>query len=366
MPVHEITEDFLKALDRYFAGEINAREGAKEASLSGPSRFLEILKEAYRKGYVTIRSPMNQQKRDKFRQWVGLSSKLEPYILKGVPDDRTFSLKAAETALIYLRRLLLNEKINEVNIGVISGSSTGSLVEALVTSRLWEEVMTEEDVKKVKNRDVHINVIALNANPVMGWELQGDANISAFRMAVLLKKKLSKTAEDVTPIGITNAFLVLQDSSENKKEVSPIDPELLKITDPKRLDSKAAGSKIDIIITGMGSTKDSIFTQIMEKEGIKIPREAVGDVMYSPVDKFGKELPLMKDGVNYTVYNPIRSVTMKELVESGSVVLLVARNSRRGRPVNKTQAIRAAIRGRYINVICTDETTASEIMKEPV
>lgn len=362
---HEITEGFLRALDHYFSGDIKSRDAAKEAGLSSPNKFLDILKEAYRRGYVVIRSPINQSLCDKFRQWVGLSSKLEPYILKGEPDDRTFSLKAAETALIYLRRLLLNENIHEVNIGIISGSSTGSLIDALVTTNLWEDVMAEEDVKKVKNRDVHINVIALNANPVIGWELQGDANISAFRMAVLLKEKLSKREKDVTPIGTTNAFLVLQDSSENKKEVSPIDPELLKITDPKRLDSKASGSKIDIIITGMGSTEDSIFTQIMEKEGIKIPEGAVGDVMYSPVDKFGKELPLTKGGVNYTVYNPIRSVTMKELVESGSVVLLVARNSRRGRPVNKTHAIRAAIRGKYINVICTDENTASEIMKEP-
>jgi len=104
MPEHEITEGFLKALDRYFAGEINAREGAKEAGLSGPNKFLEILKEAYRKGYVMIRSPVDQQLCDKFRAWVGLSSRLEPYILKGKPDDRTFSLKAAETFLIYLRR----------------------------------------------------------------------------------------------------------------------------------------------------------------------------------------------------------------------------------------------------------------------
>ncbi len=364
MPEHEITESFLKALERYFAGEVNTREAAKEADLSGPNRFLEILKEAYKRNYIIIRSPIDQLLCNKFRQWVGLSSKLEPYILKGKPDDRTFSLKAAETFLIYLRRLLLNDRIENITIGVVSGSSTASLVEALVTSSVWEEVIGQKEVENVRNKT--INVVALNANPVKGWELQADANISVFRLAMLLRQRLpERNGNNIEPMGITNSSLVIQDPSESRKEVSPIDQELLKITDPKRLDSKGTSSKIDIIITGIGSPEDSIFTQIMEKEGIKVPKEAVGDVAYSPVDKDGKELSLTKDGVNYSVYSAIRLETMKELVDSGSVVLLVARNSRRGRPVNKTPAVRAAILGRYINVICTDENTALEIMKEP-
>ncbi|MFX0204166.1 MAG: sugar-binding domain-containing protein [Candidatus Hodarchaeota archaeon] len=363
MPEHEITESFLKALDRYFAGEINSRDGAKEAGLSGPNKFLEILKEAYRRGYVMIRSPVDQQLCDKFRQWVGLSSKLEPYILKGKSDDRTFSLKAAETSLIYLRRLLINDKIPEVNIGIVSGSSTGSLVEALVTSNLWEDVMGEEEIEKVKGRDVKVNVIALNATPVKGWELQGDANISAFNLALLLKKKLEKESDDIKPIGIINAFSL--GPSEKKMETSPIDREILEITDPNRLKNDGSKSKLDIVVTGIGSPEDSIFTQIMNSEKIEIPEETVGDVVFTPVDKDGNELPLTKHGVSHSVYSAIRLETMRQLVDSGSVVMLVARNARRGRPVNKTPAIRAAIRGRYINVICTDENTALEIMTEP-
>jgi hypothetical protein len=228
--------------------------------------------------------------------------------------------------------------------------------------------MGPEVVENVRNKT--INVISLNANPVKGWELQADANISVFRLAVLLRERLcvrlSKNGNEVQPMGITNSSLVIQEASEDKKQVSPIDEELLTITDPKRLNSRGAGYKIDIIITGIGTPEDSIFTQIMKKEGIKVPKEAVGDVAYSPVDKNGKELSLSKDGVSYSVYSSIRLVTMKELVDSGSVVLLVARNSRRGKPVNKTEAIRAAIRGKYVNVICTDENTALEVMNKPV
>ena len=325
--------------------------------------FLEVLKEAYKRNYIIIRSPLAPLLCERFRQWVGLSCKLEAFILKGKPDDRTFSLKAAETFLIYLRRLLLNDRISEINIGIVSGSSTGSLVEALVTSSLWEEMMAEEEVENVKNK--RISVIALNANPVEGWELQGDANISTLHMAVLLKDKLPTANVEITPIGISSSVLVIEDPSVNQREPGPIDRHILEITDPGRLENREANSEIHIAITGIGSPEDSIFTQIMEKEGIKVPKEAVGDCAYSPVDKDGNELPLTKDGVNYSVYSAIRLETMKQLVDSGRVVMLVARNARRGRPVNKTPAIRAAIRGRYINVICTDENTALEIMKEP-
>jgi DNA-binding transcriptional regulator LsrR (DeoR family) len=366
MSEHEITESFLKALERYFAGEVNARDAAKEADLSGPNKFLEVLKDAYKQNYIVIRSPLDQPLCDRFRQWVGLTSKLEPYILKGSPDDRTFSLKAAETFLIYLRRLLLNDRIKNVTIGVVSGSSTASLVEALVTSSLWEEVISPEEEKNIRNK--LIRVVSLNANPVKGWELQADANISVFRLAGLLRQKLCEEHKEngnkVEPMGITSSSLVIQEPHQNK-EVSTIDRELLEITDPKRLDSKGASSKIDIIITGIGSPEDSIFTQIMKAEGIKVPKETVGDVAYSPVDKDGRELSLTRDGVSYSVYSAIRLVTMKELVESGSVVLLVARNSRRGKPANKTLAIRAAILGKYVNVICTDEKTALKVMEEP-
>ncbi|MBN2019718.1 MAG: hypothetical protein JW749_05780 [Sedimentisphaerales bacterium] len=371
MAEHVITEKFLKALERYFAGEVNTRDAAKEADLSGPNKFLEILKEAYRQNYIIIRSPIDELLCNRFRQWVGLASNVAPYILKSNPDDRTFSLKAAETFMIYLRRLLLNDKIEDVTIGVVSGSSTASLVEALVSSSVWEEVIGTEEEKNIRNKT--INICALNANPVKGWELQADANIAVFRLAVLLKQKLidinvpeeKNRKNTVEPMGITNSSLVIQDPSKSKKDISPIDQELLIITDPKRLDGKKDSSKLGIIITGIGSTEDSIFTQVMKKEGIVVPKEVVGDVAYAPVDKNGRELSLTKDGTSYSVYSAIRLVTLKELVNSGSVVLLVARNSRRGKPTNKTQAIRAAIRGKYVNVICTDEETALEVMKEP-
>jgi hypothetical protein len=360
-----ITGDFLKALDRYLAGEINAREAAKESMLGGPNKFLEIIKEAYKQNFIVIRAPIDQQLCDKFRQWAGLACKLEPYIIKGKPDDKTFALQTAETFLIYLRRLLLNSHIEEINIGIISGSSTGSLVDQLTSSGLWDEIIPAEEMDRIDNKT--IKIIALNANPVEGWELQGDANISTLHLAMLLKTKLcgQNKKNVVTPHGISSASQVTY-YEESSHEQGSMDRKILEITDPKRLGNSKpnARSKINIIITGIGSRKDSIFSQIMEAENIAIPSDTVGDVAYSPVDKNGKSLPLKKGNKSCSVCSAIRLETMRQLVENGAVVMLVARNSRRGNPVDKSEAIRAAIRGKYINVICTDEVTAQEIIKD--
>jgi DNA-binding transcriptional regulator LsrR (DeoR family) len=374
MQDHVITEGFLKALDRYFSGEAeNAREAAKEAGLSGPNRFLEILKEAYRRGYVTIRSPVDPRLCEKFRQWVGLSLKLEAYIVKGRPDHRTFSLKSAEVFLIYLKRLLTNDRVAEINIGIVSGSTTALLVDALVTSPLWDEVLTEAVVaEKVRNKT--ITVIGLTANPVKGWELQGDANMCAYRLAVLLREKLVANHPDnqnkVEPWGITNSFVVMQSPSQPSQEPPAFDRSVLEVTDPGRL-TKAGGhdSKLDIVITGIGGRDSSLFTEIMSKEKIEVPRNAVGDCAYVPIDEMGKELRLTKkDGNTYSLYSAIQLPILGALVETGKTVILVARNARVAAtgPVDKTRVIRATIRGKYANVICTDEETAEKVMADPI
>jgi hypothetical protein len=294
---------------------------------------------------------------------------LEPYIVKGKPSHRTFSLKAAEVFLIYLKRLLINDKVSNINIGIVSGSTTALLVEALVTSSLWDEVMTEAEA--VKHKD--IKVIGLTANPVKGWDLQGDANISAYNLAVLLRDKLGKENRPdddnkIEPWGMTNSFVVMQDPSEERSDsVPPIDRMVLEITDPDRLKNDGSQSKLDIVLYGVGSPDSSLFTDILRSEEIKKPAKAVGDCAYVPIDKNGKELPLLRDGVNYNIYSAIRLSILRQLVEAGKMVMLVARNSRFGESgrVNKTPVIRAAIRGRCANMVCTDEQTAEEIMKEP-
>jgi DNA-binding transcriptional regulator LsrR (DeoR family) len=370
MPDHEITEGFLRALGRYFAGELNAREAAREAGLSGPNRFLEILKEAYRRGYVTIRSPIDSRLCERFRQWTGLTLKLEAYVVKGRPDHRTFSLKSAEVFLVYLKGLLTNKKVKDINIGIVSGSTTALLVDALVTSSLWDEMLTEAEMEEIHEKK--IKVIGLTANPIKGWELQGDATMCAYRLAVLLKDKLAdkhpNSGNRVEPWGMTNSFVVMQSPSHPRPDAAATDRVVLEIADPDRLRNDGSKSKLDIVITGIGAPKQSLITQILESEQIEVPLEAVGDCAYTPIDENGKELILTKDGKTYSVYSAIRLRILRELVEAGKTVILVARNSRvvvTG-PVDKTRVIRATIRGKYANVICTDEETAEKVMADPI
>ncbi len=318
---------------------------------------------------MTIRSPIDLRLSEQFRQWVGLSLKLEAYIVKGKPDHRTFSLKSAEVFLVYLKRLLTNDRVKEINVGIVSGSTTALLVEALVTSPLWDEVLTESEVAAIRNKE--IKIMSLNANPVRGWALQGDANMWAYRLAVLMHAKLVEGRKEdgnkVEPWGMTNSFVVMQDPSQTQPDRVPMDRVKLEITDPDRLRNDGSKSKLDMVIMGIGAPEHSLVTEILRSEQIQVPERAVGDCAYVPIDKNGQELALTKDGKAYSVYSAIRLPILRELVEEGKTVMLVARNSRVGvpEPVNKTPVIRAAIRGKYVNVICTDEQTAVEIMKEP-
>jgi hypothetical protein len=217
-----------------------------------------------------------------------------------------------------------------------------------------------------------ITVIGLTANPIKGWELQGDANMCAYRLAVLLRDKLvdghPKSNNEVQPWGMTNSVVVVKQSEPQPwPEPIPIDRIVLEITDPDRLTHDDSKSKLDIVITGIGSPESSLFTKILRSEDIEKPDEAVGDCAYVPIDEDGNELPLSKDRKTYSVYSAIRLRILKELVEAGKTVMLVVRNSRVGvtDPVHKTPVIRAAIRGKYVNVICTDEETAVDVMNKP-
>ena len=62
-----ISQQMLAALHKYFSGQINTRDAAKEAGLAGPNRFLDHLRDAYKLGYVTIRNPINHELSNKIR-----------------------------------------------------------------------------------------------------------------------------------------------------------------------------------------------------------------------------------------------------------------------------------------------------------
>jgi hypothetical protein len=367
----EITENFLKALDRYLSGEILMDDAVDEASLKTRKQFQERIRIAHSRNMLSVRAYIDPDLCTKMREWIGPTRGIEAYVVKGRPDNKTFYLSVAEKFLIFIRKLLLDENLNEINIGIISGSSTASMVEHLVDGRLWQEVMASpiEEREETKPIDKIINVIALNATIFEGWELGGSANLSTLRLSKMLKDKLPNC--HVTPYGISTG-LVIREADKEDVDKSASNIKKIEIVDPRRLDpKKPSKSKLNLLITGVGAPADSleansIFQKVIESEGITAPQNMVGDVAFCPVDRDGKELKLTKDGEKYKVYSAIDLSTMQQLASGGGVVMLIARNSRRNEKVDKTKAIRAAIRGRYINVISTDEKTANSIIEEPI
>lgn len=356
----EITGDFLKAVDYYMKTFPSGDKATKKAGLTmSTKRFFWLMREAYRRDFLVLRWPIDDDTCEKMRNWAGhqeIAFMKKFYVATGRPDDWSFSLGAAERLMIILKELLLKKHLETLNIGIVSGSSTASVVKRLVESNLWKDIMAGHAVTENKK----INIIALNATPVTGWELEGNANIATLMLATMLGDKLGK--ERVRPYGISTDLVIKHQDLETV-DGRPANRRVLEIADPQRV---AAGpnSKLNLVITGVGTPANSVFEQVLSSEGINMPNKIVGDVAFWPVDENGQELHLMKDSERYIIYSAIGLKTMEYLATKAKdrTVVLIARNSRRGEDVDKTKAIRAAIRGNYVNEIFTDTKTAEEVM----
>lgn len=351
MPETEITCEYLEALARYLKGDLNSRLAASAAHLSGPNRFLELMHVAFNLSYITVNAPINQEITNRMRDWAGFERRLEPRVVRGNPNDNTFYLRAAETLLIHLKRYLTSTR-KDVNIGIVSGSSTANTINRLVDSALWDEIMGGATVPPKG-----VSVIALNATTVTSWELEGNANVSTLKLAVWLRERLDGCT--VNPKGISKD-LIVRVSDADKSGVTP-----KKDRTKAFIMDKEGTPDLDIVISGVGAPDNSVFSDVLRILGIEPPNGIVGDIAFWPVDRNGKPLKLLRAGIEYQIYCEIDLTKMRELVNRGSVVMVIARNLRRGKPADKTNAIRAAVRGNYTNVMLTDEDTAVEVMKEP-
>jgi hypothetical protein len=207
-----------------------------------------------------------------------------------------------------------------------------------------------------------INIAALNVTPVDGWELEGNANIAVLRLAEMIRDRLPKCT--VTPYGLSST-LVVSEAELDREDISQSNKKVLELADPDRLKA-GAKSGLDLVITGVGTPANSVFKRVLDAERIKSPKEMVGDVAFWPVDREGNPLALTRmatDGGEETclIYSAIRLRTLQQLVKSGAKVVLIARNKRRSDPVDKTEAILAAVNGGYVSHFVTDMETALKL-----
>ena len=369
MADHEITEKFLSALRKYWSGELSIKKAVEEAGLKTRKQFMYRIKKAYTRRLVVILRRIDPEMSIKVREWIyrsqGIGKGVEVYVVNNMPADEIFLGAAAEKLLGFFKELLLHEDKEEITLGIVSGTSTADLIEYV--EKLWHEMMGGLRFEG-KNKKRKINIIALCSTTLQDWDLEGNANISTLRLAKMLRNKLPDFT--VTPYSISTELIV---SKEDLKEVDDrvLNKKVLQIVDPSRIDPDSKEkSKLDILIAGVGLKKDSknVLQKVIKQEkGIDLPEEVIGDVGFWPINKEGRDVKIYdKDKKELMVYSLITPKTMRELAEGGGIVMLIARNHRRGQKVSKTGPIRAAIRGGYANVIFTDEDTANELLKEPL
>lgn len=372
-----MTELFFKQCRRYLSEDISLKDCAEPLQLVA-NTFLHRIREAYSHGFLVLKGKVNDLQSTVLERHLLSEFKryIKTIIAEGSPDGPMFARTAAETLLSCLRELLEDQKKKEVNVGIVSGSSTGEMIEQLVQGRLWDEFMGGLNI----SLDKRINIMALNVTPVDGWELEGNANIAVLRLAVLLRDKLPEGEKRVMPYGLS-ATLVVSENELSREDNNPANKKVITLADPSRL-KPGKKSKLDLIITGVGSPENSVFSRVIDEEGIKPAPEIVGDVAFAPVDKDGNEVTLTrtllkkgrgketKSKANSSaderclIYSAIRLDTMRELVESEAAkVLLIARNRRKGKTVDKTDSILAAIKGRYVNILVTDSITSTQLRK---
>jgi len=374
MTNQEITEKFLSALRKYLSGDIMIDEAVEESGLKSRKQFQFRIKSAYAHNLIIVRRRIDPEKGTKVREWIyrsrGIAKGMEVFVIPDIPDDETFFSAVAEKFLGFLKELLSREDKEEINIGIVSGTGAADTVKYVVKEGFWQEIMGGTKFKGTtkQGKEKSINIVAICSTNLDGWELDGNANISTLLLARMLKENLP--AFEVTPHGISTELVVFEDASKQVDD-RPSNKIILQIVDPKRADPNSKDkSKLDILIAGVGSSKDSknVLKKVIDQEmNVKVPEKVVGDVGFWAIDKDGNIVEIRDDEHRkLQVYSLITPEIMRELAAGGGIVMLIARNHRHDETVSKTIPIRAAIRGGYGNVIFTDEDTANELIKEPL
>lgn len=334
-----------------------------------PARLRDAIRQAYGEGAITIQTPEVRSLRDKLNEnWRGPRY----HVLRA--DDHRFFFEGAAT--VFLRELddvLSKHKGDSVfNVGIVSGRTTGGVVERLC-SQDWSKHLRREKLP------TKINVFALNVSQTSGFqELSGNANILAFQFARKLIEECPAGSK-IEAFGLSTELLQTLD----ERAISDIRPQtrnVLAYTNPERLrrslesrgedvtDEIPEVSQLDVIITGVGTIRDSLFRDYcsyydVDINHLKNVQHIVGDIAYCPVTRVGEHRQLSKNNSEYQFYSAVSLDVLAYLSsQKDKRVILVARNAPER---DKVDPIHAAIAGatQYCNVLITDHETADKLHK---
>lgn len=367
-----LTNQFFDVCRSYFEKpEKSYRAAAAQMGIQHPT-FMRQVKSAFKAGYLVLKGPHDEEASHELNRVLsGLAPggrHIETYVVKETDDD-SFACSAAEHVLSLLKEFLVGENKKEVNLGVVSGTTTTKTITQLVNGRFWEELMHGVSIGTKQ-----INIMALNISPVFhGEELSYNAVNTVLMLHAWLKVKLTGRACEVIPYQLGSSSIDVKAKEEEFKS-NRANQDVLKYADPGRLDGSDTPSMLDMVITSIGSSTESLLRTIIERQSLCVADEdkLAGDLLFYPLDTEGKEVKLTgKDGEDYLVYSALRLKTIRRMVEDGKAkIVLIARDRlrRTGKKkqetvlVDKHKAILAATKGGYYNELITDASTADKLM----
>jgi DNA-binding transcriptional regulator LsrR (DeoR family) len=357
----------LEEYKRYFIGKgVGMPTIAKSLDIK-QGELRRRLRDAYNKNSIIIKLPVSDGA-NLSRKWPNVT-----YHVLNTIEEKHFYRGSAEIFFQEMWQVLKKREPNKpLRIGVMSGRTTGGMIESICNvEKNWGDFFSLELLPP------EIYIYALNVSQTDGYDdLKGNANILSYELARRFKMELNHTK--VEAYGLSAALLQTKEEAQ-RTDCSPQTRMVLKFTDPERLRSSLSAlgkavdddlpneSQLDIVITGVGSIKDSLFKQYCEASAFNInhlinEQSIVGDIAYCPVTRMGEERELRdKENRVCEFYRAVSIKVLKEMSHNPSKkVILVARNSSKSR---KTDPIHAAIteEAHLCNSVITDSATAEDL-----
>jgi len=393
-------EKFLKTSEmkpKFSTSQIMDEVGLEVLEKSIDSRaFGTVIKNLYSEGYIRLGYHLLSKLADKLHAKSGFG-KLEKILVVAGSDAVRFARAAGEDFINrlveiskYKRDRYKNSKDEQIlNIGLISGRTTGSVIRAVL------KLDWKKDIGINVDNLPYVRVFSLNGCLTLPAFLSGNSSILAYELNEKINSEAGKNIAQA--YGLSAPLLVKNEQLEHEDH-APQTFEILKFTEPYRVRSKlqnnnkkrksynANETKLDIVLAGVGelpirreskscdkltsepvtSGEGSIFYNLAKEFGFDMDKiisaeHIVGDIAFTAIRSDGESAKLCKNGTEYVFYSAVQLPILEAMAaDKNKSVILVARDDENK---YKVPAIYASIaeRHRYASRLVLDEETARKL-----
>lgn len=371
-------------------------------------QFENLLQALYQDHYLRIGF---RQLYERSAQLAKRFDKLQTVLVVAGASEANFAEAAAEDLVRQLARIgtlkRSGKKGNGVlNVGIISGSTTGSVVRAAIRMD-WSKAFGIDAARLPP-----VRVLALNVCLTVPKHLAGNSTILAYQLAEKIKTESGGTV-NAEPYGLS-APLVTERTALRRIDEAPQTFDVVRITEPFRVKDKLAkqgasattrieesSTDLDVVLTGVGElpttgregqpgrprSAGSLFYNLAKEFGLNMEaivaeNHIVGDVAFTAIRSDGEPVPLRRTGgagdtdadgaeesdirpdAEYLFYSAVQLPVLEKIAEDpNKAVILVARYSEEK---DKVPAIFASIGGarhRYASRLIVDEQNGERLLR---